>query len=72
MPELSFNEIERNREIARGIETYRRQDIVQREKKEEEKFISERADIKRVVLELQRRHYSRYLENEKPKIEVIA
>jgi hypothetical protein len=72
MSELSFNEIMRNREIARGIETYKRQDLKAREIKESDDFISERADIKRLIIELHAKYYSRYLENDKPTIEVVA
>jgi hypothetical protein len=69
MAELSVSEIERISRISRGIEAYKRYDIAQKAKSEED-FISERADIRTLVLQLHAKYYSRYLE--KPKIEVIA
>ena len=51
------------------LETYKKYNLAQ-EKKPEEDFISERTDIKELVLQLHAKYYSRYLE--KPRIEVIA
>ncbi len=69
MPELTFNQIERSREIAKAREIYARQDVVQKSKKEE--FIAKRADVRAYVLRAQMRAYSRYAGIE-PKIDVVA
>ena len=71
MAEFRVEEIERVIRLSRGIEAYKKYDVAQKASSEED-FISERADIKRLVLQLHEKYYSRYLEGEKPKIEIIA